>query len=40
MVAVKQFSKSKKEKKQQLGLDITKVDFTPNVGMGGSSAWD
>uniref|UniRef100_K3WE74 U2A'/phosphoprotein 32 family A C-terminal domain-containing protein n=1 Tax=Globisporangium ultimum (strain ATCC 200006 / CBS 805.95 / DAOM BR144) TaxID=431595 RepID=K3WE74_GLOUD len=40
VVAVKQFNKSKKAKKERQALDLRKLDFAPNVGMGGSSAWD
>ncbi|RLN96753.1 hypothetical protein BBJ28_00009704 [Nothophytophthora sp. Chile5] len=41
VVAVKQFKKAKKAKDAQTKpVDLTKFDFTPNVGLGGSSAWD
>lgn len=40
VVAVKQFKKPKQDKKDRAAVDISKVNFTPDVGMGGSSAWD
>ena len=41
VVAEKQFKKVKKSKTQQAKfLDLTQINFTPNIGFGGSSAWD
>lgn len=40
VVAVKQFKKPKQQDKKAAAVDISKVNFTPDVGMGGSSAWD
>lgn len=41
VVAVKQFKKGKKAKSAKAKpVDLTQLNFTPDVGFGGSSAWD
>ncbi|CAH0485424.1 unnamed protein product [Peronospora farinosa] len=41
VVAVKQFKKAKKSKNaQDKPVDLTQMNFTPDVGFGGSSTWD
>ncbi|CAI5721953.1 unnamed protein product [Hyaloperonospora brassicae] len=41
VVAAKQFKKAKKGTSQQAErLDLTQMNFAPNIGSGGSSAWD
>ncbi|OWZ21085.1 hypothetical protein PHMEG_0004420 [Phytophthora megakarya] len=41
VVAVKQFRKPKKTKTaESKRVDLTQINFTPDVGFGGSSAWD
>ncbi|KAG6965078.1 hypothetical protein JG687_00005622 [Phytophthora cactorum] len=41
VVAVKQFKKAKKAKSaESKPVDLTQINFTPDVGFGGTSAWD